>query len=223
MIIFLSPALFAQSVEIGFKGGSTFSTVQFEPKIDQDPMLKYHGGFGIRFLNAKKVGIQFEANYAQRGFRQNIDSINYTGRDYTYLELPFMSHIQIGKSKTKYYIHMGSHIAYALNAQVSKMDDGVKSSEPYPLLPNRDNRWDYGLAFGFGVGYDLGPGKLQAEGRYMYSFGNIQQSLLVTRISHPRNMQFSLGYFVGLNDLFKQQNKTKRKDKPSEEETESNE
>lgn len=179
-------------------------------------MLNYFGGFGLRFLNEKKAGVQLELNYALRSYRETIDSVNYQGRNYKYLEIPFLMHLEFGRSKTKYHIHFGPHLGYALSAEQELMEDGEITIEPYELLPNRDNRWDYGLAFGFGIGYDIGPGKLQAEGRYMYSFGNIEKSLLVTRTSQPVNIQLSLAYFVPIHtislskispaNLFKKQN-----------------
>ena len=191
----------AQSVEFGVKGGPSFTSVAFQPVIEQKSMLNYHGGMGVRFLNKKKVGLQLELNYALRSFRENIDSVNYQGRNYRYLEIPFLTHLEFGKSKTKYYLHFGPHLGYALNAEREEMRNGEITTEPYELQPNRDNRWDYGLSVGFGIGYDIGLGKLQVEARYMYSFGNIEKSLLVTRTSQPVNIQFSAGYFVPLNSI----------------------
>ncbi|MGE0930349.1 porin family protein [Peijinzhouia sedimentorum] len=191
----------SQSVEFGVKGGASFTSVLFEPAIEQKSMINYHGGIGLRFLNAKNAGVQLELNYALRSYREDIDSVNYQGRNYKYLEIPFLMHLQFGKSKVKYYVHFGPHLGYALSAEREEMQDGEVTIEAYELLPNRDNRWDYGLAFGFGIGYDIGPGKLQAEGRYMYSFGNIEKSLLVTRTSQPINIQLSVGYFFPIHTI----------------------
>lgn len=203
IILFLAIAqnLLSQSVEFGVKGGASFTSVLFAPAIEQKNMLNYHGGIGLRFLNEKKAGVQLELNYALRSFREDIDSLNFRGRNYKYLEIPFLMHLEFGKSKTKYYMHFGPHLGYALSAEREIMQNGEVTTEVYELLPNRDNRWDYGLAFGFGIGYDIEPGKLQAEGRYMYSFGNIEKSLLVTRTSQPVNIQLSVGYFLPISSI----------------------
>jgi len=201
IFLILTQSLFAQTIEFGVKAGPSFTSVEFAPRIQQENMLNYHGGVGLRFLNDKKAGVQLEVNYARRSFREEIDTLNYRGRNYTYIEVPFLMHLEFGKSKTKYYAHFGPHLGYSLSAEREEMQNGEIIKESYELLPNRDNRWDYGLAFGFGVGYDVGPGKLQAEGRYMYSFGNIEKSLLVTRTSQPVNLQLSLAYFVPIHTI----------------------
>lgn len=188
----------AQSKEFGLKASSAFTQVQFNPTIDQSSQRNLYGGMAFRFLNAKNAGVQVELNYGRRSYREEIDSLSFTGRAYDVIELPLMTHVRFGRGKFSSYMHVGSLIDYVIGAQEENFANEELITEPYTLDPAVDNRWNYALAGGFGLSYAIGPGLLQAEGRYAYYFGSIEKSLLVTRFSQPRSVQVSLSYFVNL-------------------------
>jgi hypothetical protein len=192
---------FAQTREIGLRATSAFTQVQFNPEIDQAQQRNIYGGLALRFLNEKNAGVQVELNYGRRSYRSLIDSLTYEGRSYEVIELPLMTHLRFGKGKFSSYIHLGSLIDYVIAAEEERLANGQLTNEVYSLNPSIDNRWNYALAGGFGLSYDLGPGKVQAEGRYAYYFGSIEKSLLVTRFSQPRSLQVSLSYFVKMPRL----------------------
>lgn len=207
ILLLATITLQAQEVELGLKGGLSLTEVQFVPRARQDQQQNIISGAAIRFLNSKNAGVQLEANYGFRSYRIVTDSLNFQGRSYEIIEIPLMTHLRFGTGKFSTYLHLGSVIDYVLSAERNNMVDGTEVSAPYELVPNRDNRWNYGLVAGFGAGYQVGPGKLQVEGRYVYHFGNIEQSLLVTRLSQPRATQITAGYFVPIHQLFKKKEK----------------
>jgi hypothetical protein len=188
--------LSAQTVEFGLRGTAAFTQVEFNPRIRQDSRQHYYGGAGLRFLNSKNAGVQIELNYGTRGYRNTIDSLNFEGRMYDVIELPLLTHLRFGQGKFSTYLHVGSMIDYVLRARRETFANDELTVVDYELQANRDNRWNYGLIGGFGISYEIGPGRLQAEGRYNYYFGSIEKSILVTRFSQPRSSQLSLSYFV---------------------------
>lgn len=198
LLILHASFAFGQTKEFGIKATSAFTRVQFNPTIDQTSQRNLYGGLAFRFLNAKNAGVQFELNYGRRSYREDIDSVSFQGRGYEVIELPFMTHVRFGRGKFSTYMHLGSLIDYVIAAEEESFANEQLTTEPYNLNPSIDNRWNYALAGGFGVSYALGPGLLQAEGRYAYYFGSIEKSLLVTRFAQPRSVQVSVSYFINL-------------------------
>ena len=145
--------------------------------------------------------IQVEANLTQLGWTEKIETLSgapviniETGeaeaykRDMTYVQIPFLAHLAWGRERNglNFFINLGPQIGFCLSEKTtmnyttpplatSTSDDTGRSSstvaqETMPV----ENKFDYGIAFGGGIEWDIKRiGRFYAEGRYYYGLGNI--------------------------------------------------
>ena len=95
-IISAQDRLIQPELYLGANFGITESEVIFNPAINQSFLRGYNGGLVFRYIAEKNVGMQAELNFSQRGWTE---SSGLYSRQLNYLELPFMTHIFIGKKK----------------------------------------------------------------------------------------------------------------------------
>ncbi len=116
------------------------------------------------------VGIMLEFNYIQKGWKILPDSSERYSRRISYYELPFMTHIVIGKSKSKLIINLGPYASY-LNTEDEKTNISNDSLKfvGYPA----DRKFDFGYCLGIGYEYRTKVGIFGIETRYYNSLTNI--------------------------------------------------
>jgi len=106
VLIFISASLSAQvrldkpEMYIGVNLGVTESMVLFNPAIPQGFLMGYNGGIVFRYIAEKNVGMQAELNFSQRGWTE---SSGLYSRQLNYIELPFMTHIYVGR-KNRFFL-----------------------------------------------------------------------------------------------------------------------
>jgi hypothetical protein len=100
---------------IGLQGGSNLSKMDFTNNQEYryteiDNHQGFIGGIVLQFLGEKHAGVQAEFNYSQRGWVEN----DTTGIEYLkhknkmdYLEMPIISHINIGGGKLRGVFNIG--------------------------------------------------------------------------------------------------------------------
>lgn len=145
--------------------------------------------------------IQVEANLTQLGWTEKIETLSgapvinsETGeaeaykRDMTYVQIPFLAHLAWGRERNglNFFVNLGPQIGFCLSEKTtmnyttphlvtSTGDETGRSSstvaqETMPV----ENKFDYGIAFGGGIEWDIKHiGRFYAEGRYYYGLGNI--------------------------------------------------
>ena len=138
------------------------------------------GGVVVQFLNEKHAGVQAEFNYTQRGWAEN-DTTGENNLKYNnqinYIEMPIMTHVNIGGGKFRGLFNIGPYIAYAVSAKklVKDLNSGSEESTDYTFNSDTDNRLDYGLSTGGGFEYRFSFGKFAAEARYSFGLGDINK------------------------------------------------
>ena len=150
------------------------------------------GGVVVQFLNEKHAGVQAEFNYTQRGWAEN-DTIGENNLKYknriNYIEMPIMTHVNIGGGKFRGLFNIGPYIAYAVSAKntVKDLNSGREESVDYTFNSDTDNRLDYGLSAGAGFEYRFSFGKLATEARYTFGLGDIHKvKVLQSEVSQFR-------------------------------------
>ncbi len=127
--------------------------------------------FGLGFASTGPVGIQTEILYMQKGAKFEhgeyfIKQVN------NYLELPVMLKVNLGPDFLKVFLNAGGYVAYWLSGTAEDNLSGETLTTDYEFDDSydddgvKDNRLDYGVAFGGGAALRLGPGFLTAEVRY---------------------------------------------------------
>lgn len=127
--------------------------------------------FGLGFTSTGPVGVQAEILYMQKGVKFEHGS-DYWKQTNNYLELPIMLKVNLGPDFLKVFLNAGGYVAYWLSGTAEGSYNGETETTDYEFDDSydddgiKDNRLDYGIAFGGGAGLRLGPGFLTAEVRY---------------------------------------------------------
>ncbi len=162
--ILLNPA----ETYLGTSFGSNISFVYFNPHITQNPQIGYVGGLVFRHVNENHFGLQIEANYSQKGWKEKTGK--YT-RQVNYLEIPFLSHFYLG-NQNRLIFNIGPKITFLLDEKV------VKNEIKNPTLEHHTNKIYYPFGYGIelGLGYNFKTRKMgvfQMEFRGSYALSDI--------------------------------------------------
>jgi hypothetical protein len=161
----------------GVSGGTTFSSVSFNPRVSQGTLSGTTFGLTGRMTMGENVGLQLELNYAQQGWSESYETApEYSySRRMDYLQLPFYTHVQFGGKNVKGFVNAGPQIGYMLSESTA---EGRKEMMPGSIVTAQhempvENRLEWGISGGAGIEVRTGIGYFLIEGRYYYSFGDI--------------------------------------------------
>lgn len=198
-------------IYLGLHGGANLSSMQFTNNFDYrlkeiNYIQGINGGFVFQYLPQEHTGLQVEINYSERGWSDQDDSVKYT-RSIDYMEMPFLSHFNIGGGKFRFTIDLGFYVAYALSSfeEQTLIESNEFTSGEYELIEGRDNVWDFGILGGGGFEYRIGDFVILARARYAYGLGNIfaQKEVLASEISQNRVISINLGLLYKFSSLKK--------------------
>lgn len=196
---------------IGVQGGNNLSQMDFS----NNPEYKFTevnysqgfiGGVVVQFLGDKHAGVQFEFNYSQRGWIER-DTVGVNdlkiGNKMDYLELPILTHINIGGGKFRGLFNLGPYLGYALNRSITVADENTGNSTvtEYTFNKDIDNRIDFGLLVGGGFEYRMNKSKISAEARYTIGLGDTNKDKVVqSEVSQFRIIAVLLRYTYQLGN-----------------------
>jgi len=151
---------------IGGSAGVTESMINFKPTIDQGFLMGYTGGLVFRYIAEKNVGMQAELNFSQRGWTESNGL--YT-KQLNYIELPFMTHIYIGR-KSRIFLNFGPKISYLVSEKVVKNESLTMDIQHTTAI---ENPFDYGLCAGLGFQFKIKNNVYQLETRGNYGLSDV--------------------------------------------------
>ena len=159
----------------GGNAGATFSKIRFTPNVPQDMLLQATGGLTVRYISEKHFGLQLELNYAQRGWKETVDTVvrlNEYSRRIDYLELPLMTHIYFNMGKhSRLIFNLGPQIGFQIGEK--ELSRKINTSNGSLIYDQRVQRkFDYGIAGGGGVEIRTGIGCFVLEGRYYFGLSD---------------------------------------------------
>lgn len=174
-IVFLGSKIYSQTVDFkpysafGIKQGINYSSVMFVPSVKQDVQLGYLGGFVYKYQNERLFGLQVELNYIQKGWAEEFEnSENSYSRKVSYIELPFITHVVLGKRKLRYYVNLGTSFGYYLSErEKNNIVDKDLINEYHGKKV--ENYFDYGGLGEVGFVIYSGIGEFQTGIRYQIS------------------------------------------------------
>lgn len=179
---------YRNALALGVNGGYVLNKVSFDPTIKQS----YHGGASmgltLRYTCEKyfKVlcALQFEANYAQLGWKEFIETSNDTySRTVNYIQVPFLARLGFGREEKGVmgFLVLGPQVDFYLNDRDKR--GGEWSSETLASRPNHvtqqydlpiQNTFEYGITGGLGLEVNTRhAGHFMIEGRYYYGLSNM--------------------------------------------------
>jgi hypothetical protein len=201
-LVSISQFVFAQTqfkpqTEVGIKGGTSFSRYIFNPALRQEPTMGHTGGFVLKHISEPNLGIQLELNYVQRGWTERIDSTQAYRRNLNFIEVPFMTHVAIGKSNTNFIANFGPSLAYLVsNGDSTKAVRDVEG--PNYFQKEIENPLQFGLAIGIGVVRKSSLGIFQLEGRLTQSLTNIISGKQGLSSAKNTNVNVTVSYLMNI-------------------------
>ena len=178
---------FDSRVDIGARGGVTFSTVMFKPSIMGKLGIGYTGGVTFRYTEENHFGLIAEVNLVQRGWAEKFEDLPYSyQRILDYVEVPVMSHIYFG-NRGKFFINAGPEIAYYLGDRIKSNFDyhdvsglegfNDKNRRVEQLTMDVSQKLDFGIVAGLGGEFSVNRrNSLALEARVYYGIGNVMPS-----------------------------------------------
>ena len=199
ILIFVSASLYAQvrldkpEMYVGVNLGVTESMVLFNPAIPQGFLMGFNGGIVFRYIAEKNVGVQAELNFSQRGWTE---SSGLYSRQLNYIELPFMTHIYIGR-KNRAFFNLGPKISYLISERVLLNTTGGSLDAQH--ITSVQHPFDYGLCTGLGMLFNIKGKIIQLDTRAYYSLSDVFANTKRDVFSTSNNFNLS----VNLAWLFK--------------------
>ena len=211
---------------IGFQYGAGLSQVFWNPRKDQKMMFTpFNVGitwtrYGKMFGYMPYFGIQAGLFYGREGFNltQDRDNEHYTpntvdgwGKEiFDVIEVPVMAHCHMDFWKMKIFINLGLYGGYRMNIHRTilpeyeiKDPENPKYFEYLEMLQweNKfkptDNRFDYGIKGGLGIGFIFDPIEIHIQAMYKHSLSSLYEpdyaSKYYYRYAYPANLIISAG------------------------------
>ncbi len=117
------------------------------------------------------MGFQAELNYVQKGWVENSPTSGTAiTTDLTYIELPILTHLAIGRGKTKVVLEGGPYVGYLLSHQA----DALAALEgTYVLDDSNAVNTAFGMTVGGGITRKIGDNELHLGGRFNIALSNV--------------------------------------------------
>jgi hypothetical protein len=190
---------------LGARAGYSISSVTFMPTQDEKTLYDQINdvGLAIKYFDLKYIGFQGEINYTQRGYRSPIDEEFSKKRINTYLEMPIFMQIRTQHKGFFLHINAGFYFSILIESEQGTNHSGSYNMETYEFSILRDNRLDYGIPGGAGLGYDSKWGTFQLDIRYFYGLGDLYlHSYQGNPLRSPARVQnVSISYLYNLSRI----------------------
>jgi len=163
---------------VGIKGGPSISTIIYDQKtfvqrpVNTELRIGIFGGLTFQYFGDKKIGLQFETLYIQKGFITEFDSLNNTRyeRSIDYISVPFLMHAYFGKKSFNISLLLGPYTSYAMSSKEFLTEGTVKTGRSYEFDPEIDNRFEFGLQGGIGLRNTFKFGIIEIQGIFSFTF-----------------------------------------------------
>lgn len=195
---------FETETYFGIKIGGNISGIISDPIIKQKIYTGLTSGLIFKHISQQGLGIQIELNFKQVGWNENLDSTNTYKRRLNYIQIPFMTHVNLENQKTRFLLNMGPYVSYLLSEKEQiNLLEGEEEKDYYRKKSN--NKTGFGLCLGFGISQHTSMGLFQAEIRVSSSLTDIFKNTTVSHISYSKNLfaEFSLSYLFDYKALKK--------------------
>lgn len=202
LIITVTTLSLKAQLSIGARGGINYASVDFYPRVAQDYIITNHYGAVLRYISEPHFGIQIEANYTERGWRQIFYKVDdYIQRKTNYIEMPVMTHFYLGKNRFRVFLNGGFALSYALSAELDSLRKGNSGVVNYKFDNEVDKRFEFGVLGGGGVEFKYGQHCFLLEGRYYLGLTNLREPVDAEVIDYARNtvINISLTYLFTIN------------------------
>lgn len=161
-------------------------------------------GLTVRYTEEKYFGLTADLVIAQRGWAEKFEDtpeFSYR-RQFTYLQLPVMTHVYFGSQTFRGFVNLGPSVSYMIGDKVTSNFDykDVKSVSGFPTDRRTEQldmkvyrKLDYGIVGGVGVEFRLRrKHSLMVEARYYFGIANVFSSKRGDTFGASRNNSIDL-------------------------------
>ncbi len=190
---------FTSETTIGIKQGVNISKVFFNPVINQKITTGYSGGIIFKHISQESLGIQMELNFSQQGWTEKLDTTNSYLRRLNQINLPFMTHVELGKGDAKFLINLGPTLSYLISENERIKLVNPKDARVY-YGKKIDNILELGVCFGFGFVTTTSIGSFQFETRFNQNLSDIFKNISDLNITSAKiqSVELSISYLIEL-------------------------
>ncbi|MBR5639515.1 MAG: PorT family protein [Muribaculaceae bacterium] len=201
------------NISVGAKGGMSLSKVNFQPSVPQKLIAGMVLGATVRYIEENHFGLIGELNLEQRGWKEDFKPLEgYSfSRQFTYLQIPLLTHIYFGSDKARFFFNAGPEIGIMIGDKTSSNFDyqNVASNEElqnsYRQLEQFTEpihrRFDYGISAGLGMEVNINSKHaINLEGRFYYGLNDVFKNHKTDSFQGSSSMSImvTLGYNIRL-------------------------
>jgi hypothetical protein len=236
-LLFLVPLITEAQFSVGPRLGATVTSAFDDAQVidrlrfnnNRTFPLGYLGGVAIGWQKKPNAGLRSEITYVRKGWGERINDPNFERIDtiYTtaldYVEVPIMAHLYLGQ-RLRYFLNIGLYTGFVVNSSETASISGrgtvnLPDSMVNRLLirynPDRDRKFDFGIAGGLGLAYASKIGTFQAEARLAFGLRSVRAINLepIPRSILNFNLQYTITYLYNFGELIFREKK-KEEDVP---------
>ena len=203
-----SQGQFKPVTQVGINQGVNTSYVSFSPAINSNFRNGYVGGINFLHISEEHLGILGEVNFTQKGWYETIPvriklsdntftdtSFSYD-RELNYLEIPVMTHIELGKSKTNLFLNFGPSISVFLGNTIrTNASDSILSENYHSNKIGKHT--ELGYCLGAGIKQKTNFGTFSIEARLSNSLTHFFNGVFFSRSTNSVTA-FKLSYMHDL-------------------------
>jgi hypothetical protein len=186
---------------VGIKGSQGYNSVSALPDFNKTVLPAFSPGILYRYEHKKYAALQIEANYLNKGYINDMDTISMTPKitnRITSFELPLMAQGFMRFGPFRPYVTGGVIVGYILDR--STQVDG-EESQAY-IFDEYDRRFEYGITGGGGLGIAISRFEIQAECRYHFNFSFLRNPIIPgyrARYINTTQLMFSVSLLYRLS------------------------
>lgn len=204
--------MYSPDFALGVRAGATMSNMAWQPSVRQSMTPGVTMGITARYTEEKYFGLVADLNITQRGWAEKYpDNPEFQfRRQFTYLQLPVMTHIYFGSKTFRGFVNLGPSVGYMIQDKSTANFDykDLGAVKGYPsgrrneqlTLPVH-NKLDYGIIGGVGMEFRARrKHSFLIEGRFYYGIANVFSSRRGDTFGASRTMSLELtaGYMFRL-------------------------
>lgn len=161
-------------MRIGAKGGVSFSTVSFDPDVeDTKSVTGFAGGAEVQIpLGASGLILQPELLYTPKGVEFEDDGVT-SSINVDYVEVPVLVRFNIPAQSVMPFVFAGGAVSFEASCSVEGTDGSITVDADCEDAGVETESTDFGVLFGGGLAFPAGPGDIFIEGRYNFGLADV--------------------------------------------------
>lgn len=180
--------MYSPDFALGVRAGATISNMAWQPSVRQSMTPGVTLGITARYTEEKYFGLVADLNITQRGWAEKFadnPEFDYR-RQFTYVQLPVMTHVYFGSAKFRGFVNLGPSIGYMIQDKITSnfAYGDLASVKGFPTDRRTEQldmavyrKFDYGIIGGIGAEARLKrKHSIIIEGRFYYGIANVFSS-----------------------------------------------